>query len=173
MAAGRGASRFGDVGKDFTVAKVRWYFVVLAAAAGIACGQAATPTAPSSVIAAGNGPVDMRLHSMLVERVTYRLSAVQHYTQSLDDLLSAIRPMLLARRLRHFAREAERFERVLNEGPQDRGLRAGACANDRARPDRAAAVQPQPAGAGGLGRSPAPCRRDCRPARRRAMRLAP
>ena len=67
-------------------------------------------------IAAGNGPADLRLHSMLVERVTYRLSAVQHYTQSLDDLLSGIRPLLLERRLRHFAREADRFERVLTEG---------------------------------------------------------
>lgn len=67
-------------------------------------------------IAAGSDPVDMRLHAMLVERVTYRHSAVQHYTKSLDDLLSAIRPLLLERRVRHFAREAERFERVLNEG---------------------------------------------------------
>jgi AcrR family transcriptional regulator len=67
-------------------------------------------------IAAGDGPTDQRLHRMLVERVTYRLSAVQHYTRSLDDLLSAIRPMLLERRKRHFAREAERFERVLQEG---------------------------------------------------------
>jgi AcrR family transcriptional regulator len=67
-------------------------------------------------IAAGDDPADLRIHSMLVERVTYRLSAVQHYTQSLDDLLSAIRPMLLERRLRHFAREADCFERVLNEG---------------------------------------------------------
>lgn len=38
-------------------------------------------------IAAGDGPVDLRVHHMLVERVTVRLSAVQHYTQSLDDLL--------------------------------------------------------------------------------------
>jgi AcrR family transcriptional regulator len=67
-------------------------------------------------IAAGDGPVDSRMHSMLVERVTYRLSAVQHYTQSLDELLSAIRPLLLERRQRHFAREADRFERVLIEG---------------------------------------------------------
>jgi AcrR family transcriptional regulator len=67
-------------------------------------------------IAAGKGPVDRRVHDMLVERVTYRLSAVQHYTQSLDDLLSAIRPMLLERRMGHFAREAELFERVLHEG---------------------------------------------------------
>lgn len=67
-------------------------------------------------IAAGDGPVDLRVHHMLVERVTFRLSAVQHYTQSLDDLLAGIRPMLLERRLRHFEREAARFERVLNEG---------------------------------------------------------
>jgi AcrR family transcriptional regulator len=67
-------------------------------------------------IAAGAGPVDRRVHDMLVERVTYRLSAVQHYTRSLDDLLSAIRPMLLERRVGHFAREAELFERVLHEG---------------------------------------------------------
>ena len=67
-------------------------------------------------IAAGDGRVDLRVHTMLVERVTFRLSAVQHYTQSLDDLLSGIRPMLLDRRLRHFEREARRFERVLNEG---------------------------------------------------------
>lgn len=67
-------------------------------------------------IAASAAAVDQRMHSMLVERVTYRHSAVQHYTQSMDELLSSIRPMLLERRLRHFGREAERFERVLNEG---------------------------------------------------------
>ena len=67
-------------------------------------------------IAAGDGRADQRIHTMLVERVTFRLSAVQHYTQSLDDLLSGIRPLLLERRLSHFEREAQRFERVLNEG---------------------------------------------------------
>ena len=67
-------------------------------------------------IAAGKGPVDVRLHRMLVERVTFRLSAVQHYTESLNDLLSAIRSMLLERRQRHFEREAECFERILGEG---------------------------------------------------------
>ena len=47
-------------------------------------------------IAAGGGPVDLRVHHMLVEHVTFRVSAVQHYTQSLDDLLAGIRPMLVA-----------------------------------------------------------------------------
>jgi D-alanyl-D-alanine carboxypeptidase len=44
MAAGRGASLFGEV-----ALKVRAYSVVLVAAVGIACGDAATPTSPSSV----------------------------------------------------------------------------------------------------------------------------
>lgn len=67
-------------------------------------------------IAAGDGPVDQRLHKMLVERVTFRLSAVQHYTESLNDLLSAIRSLLLERRQRHFEQEATRFVRILSEG---------------------------------------------------------
>lgn len=67
-------------------------------------------------IAAGRGAADVRLHKMLVERVTFRHSAVQHYTESLSDLLSAIRSMLLQRRKRHFEQEAERLERMLNEG---------------------------------------------------------
>src|SRR5688572_3012781 len=67
-------------------------------------------------IAAGAGPADARLHKMLIERVTFRLSAVQHYTESLNDVLSAIRSMLLERRQRHFEREAACFERMLSEG---------------------------------------------------------
>jgi hypothetical protein len=45
MAAGRGASRFGEVATE-----VRAYLVILVAAVGIACGQAVTPTAPSPAI---------------------------------------------------------------------------------------------------------------------------
>ena len=67
-------------------------------------------------ISAGDGTIDQRLHRMLVERVTFRLSAVQHYTESLNDLLSAIRSLLLERRQRHFEREAAYFERMLSEG---------------------------------------------------------
>ena len=40
---------------EFPVAKVRGYLVSLVAAVGIACGQAATPTAPSSVIGQSSG----------------------------------------------------------------------------------------------------------------------
>lgn len=67
-------------------------------------------------IAASDGGADQRLHKMLVERVTFRLAAVQHYTESLNDLLAAIRSILLERRQRHFEREASHFERILHEG---------------------------------------------------------
>jgi hypothetical protein len=41
---------------------------------------------------------------------------VQHYTESLSDLLSDIRPALLERRAAHFRQEAQVLARVLNDG---------------------------------------------------------
>ena len=41
---------------------------------------------------------------------------MQHYTQSLNDLLAALRPKLLARRARYFEEEARVFAEVLEEG---------------------------------------------------------
>ncbi|HLL76584.1 MAG TPA: TetR/AcrR family transcriptional regulator [Pyrinomonadaceae bacterium] len=58
----------------------------------------------------------IRLRLMLLARVLYRFDSVQHYTQSLDDLLAALRPRLLARRRRYFDEEAQIFAEVLNEG---------------------------------------------------------
>jgi AcrR family transcriptional regulator len=58
----------------------------------------------------------VRLRAMLVERVLFRFNAVQHYTESLNDLLAAIRPALLERRARHFAREAQILSRVVSAG---------------------------------------------------------
>src|SRR2546421_5275089 len=42
-------------------------------------------------ISRGNGSVEEKLRQMLVERVTYRFDSIQHYTQSLDELLSNLR----------------------------------------------------------------------------------
>src|ERR1700752_2801783 len=39
-----------------------------------------------------------RLRLMLLTRVLFRFDSVQHYTQSINDLLAALRPGLLARR---------------------------------------------------------------------------
>ncbi len=53
---------------------------------------------------------------MLLKRVLHRFDSVQHYTQSLNDILSAIRPKFLARRKIYFEEEAEIFAIVIKEG---------------------------------------------------------
>ena len=58
----------------------------------------------------------IRLRLMLLARVLYRFDSVQHYTRSLDDLLAALRPRLLARRAVYFDAEAQIFAGVLREG---------------------------------------------------------
>jgi AcrR family transcriptional regulator len=67
-------------------------------------------------IAARKDSAAERLRAMLVERVLFRFNAVQHYTESLNDVLAAIRPALLDRRTRHFAREAQVLARVVSAG---------------------------------------------------------
>ncbi|MFN8090779.1 MAG: helix-turn-helix domain-containing protein [Vicinamibacteria bacterium] len=52
-------------------------------------------------------PAGEAVRRMLRERVMVRFDAVQHYRESLSELLAAVRPALLARRKRHLAREAE------------------------------------------------------------------
>src|SRR5687767_15645114 len=53
-------------------------------------------------IAAGKGSCEKRLRAMLTERVLYRFDSVQHYTQSLNEMLAHLRPKLLDRRRRYF-----------------------------------------------------------------------
>ena len=67
-------------------------------------------------IARGGGTPAARLRRMLVARVMFRFDSVQHYTESLSDLLAALRPGLLARRRRHFEEESEILSEVLREG---------------------------------------------------------
>ena len=57
-----------------------------------------------------------RLRLMLMTRVLFRFDSIQHYTQSLNDLLAALRPGLLARRAVYFEEEAQIFAGVLTEG---------------------------------------------------------
>lgn len=59
---------------------------------------------------------DERVREMLLTRVLFRFDSVQHYTQSLNDLLADLRPRLLARRRRYFEDEAQIFAEVLQEG---------------------------------------------------------
>lgn len=70
-------------------------------------------------IARGAGTPASRLRRMLVLRVMFRFDSVQHYTESLSDLLAALRPGLLARRRRHFEEESEVVAEVLTEGKRE------------------------------------------------------
>lgn len=68
------------------------------------------------VIAGKKVPPEERIRQMLLKRVLHRFDSVQHYTRSLNDILSALRPKLLARRKNYFAEEAELFAAVIREG---------------------------------------------------------
>ena len=57
-----------------------------------------------------------RLRLMLLTRVLFRFDSIQHYTQSLNDLLAALRPGLLRRRAEYFETEARIFAEVLTAG---------------------------------------------------------
>ncbi len=70
-------------------------------------------------------PAGDRLCDMLVERVLYRFDSVQHYTQSLNDMLANIRPKLLERRERYFTEEAGLLARVIEEGQRSGEFAAG------------------------------------------------
>lgn len=57
-----------------------------------------------------------KIRKMLKLRVLFRFDSVQHYTQSINDLLSALRPSLLARRKGYFDTEAAIFAAVIEHG---------------------------------------------------------
>lgn len=76
-------------------------------------------------IAATPASVHDRLCEMLVERVLFRFDSVQHYTQSLNDLLSYVRPRLLERRKRYFDEEARIIAAIIAEGQASGDLAAG------------------------------------------------
>ena len=67
-------------------------------------------------IAAGDDSTEEKITEMLLLRVMFRFDAVQHYTESLSEVLRDIRPRLLERHGQHFQSEAEIFAGVLKEG---------------------------------------------------------
>jgi len=69
-------------------------------------------------IARSDASAAERLRLMLLTRVLFRFDSIQHYTQSLNDLLAALRPGLLRRRAQYFEAEAQIFAEVLTEGNQ-------------------------------------------------------
>src|ERR1044072_330697 len=67
-------------------------------------------------IAHSEAPAAERIARMLLTRVLFRFDSIQHYTQSLNDLLAALRPGLLRRRAQYFEAEAQIFAEVLADG---------------------------------------------------------
>jgi AcrR family transcriptional regulator len=67
-------------------------------------------------IAASDNSAAERLRLMLLTRVLFRFDSIQHYTQSLNDLLAVLRPGVLARRAQYFEAEAQIFAQVLTAG---------------------------------------------------------
>ena len=59
---------------------------------------------------------ERRLREMLFQRVLFRFDSVQHYTQSLNELLASLRPQLLERRRRYFEEETRIIASVLDQG---------------------------------------------------------
>lgn len=67
-------------------------------------------------IAHSDATAAARLRLMLLTRVLFRFDSIQHYTQSLNDLLAVLRPGLLTRRAQYFEAEAQIFAQVLTTG---------------------------------------------------------
>lgn len=67
-------------------------------------------------VANSDGEAVARLRSMLMLRVIYRFDSVQHYTESINQVMAAIRPALLERRKHYFEAEARIIAEVLKEG---------------------------------------------------------
>jgi len=78
-----------------------------------------------AAIAANDEKPAERLRKMLVARVLHRFESVQHYTQNLNDLLSAIRPRFLARREDYFTQEARIFASVIEAGQRSGDFAGG------------------------------------------------
>jgi AcrR family transcriptional regulator len=67
-------------------------------------------------VAKGSDSPAVRVRRMLMLRVIYRFDSVQHYSESINHVMAAIRPRLLERRKLYFEAEAKILAEVLKEG---------------------------------------------------------
>jgi AcrR family transcriptional regulator len=75
-------------------------------------------------IARSKLPAADRLREMLLTRVLFRLERVRSYRDTIDQVVSAIRPRLLQARREHHRNEAELFAAVVRDGIRCHELRA-------------------------------------------------
>jgi|ERR1051326_5274202 AcrR family transcriptional regulator len=78
-----------------------------------------------TAIARAGDSAELKIRKMLVLRVMFRFDAVQHYTESISEVLRALRTGLLERHEDHFKQEARVFARVLKEGQKAGIFRSG------------------------------------------------
>lgn len=76
-------------------------------------------------IAASDAPPAEKLRQMLIARVMVRLETARNHDKSIDELLAAIRPLLISCRQRWHEAEAEVFAQVLREGRVSEELEFG------------------------------------------------
>src|SRR4051812_4857684 len=69
-------------------------------------------------IARSDAPPEVKIRRMLLLRVMFRFDSVQHYTESISEVLRALRSGLLERHQDHFEQEARVFAKVLKEGQE-------------------------------------------------------
>lgn len=67
-------------------------------------------------IITSDAAADQKLRQMLILRVLFRFDSVQHYTESVSEVLRDLRAGLLERRARYFEEEAKAFATVLRQG---------------------------------------------------------
>lgn len=67
-------------------------------------------------IAQSDTPAAEKLRAMLLLRVMFRFDAVQHYTESISEVLRDVRTGLLERRERYFEEEAKVFAKTIRDG---------------------------------------------------------
>ncbi len=66
-----------------------------------------------------------KLRKMLTTRVLHRFDSIQHYSQSLNEMLGYLRPKLLERRRHHFEDEARILAAVIADGQSAKHLTTG------------------------------------------------
>jgi AcrR family transcriptional regulator len=67
-------------------------------------------------IAQSDAAPEAKIRTMLLLRVMFRFDSVQHYSESISEVLRALRTGLLERHQDHFEQEARVFAKVLKEG---------------------------------------------------------
>ena len=76
-------------------------------------------------IADSEADASEKLRKMVLSRVLIRFDSVQHYSESIDELLSSLRVKVIERRKRYFKEESKIFAKVIKAGQDSEQFRDG------------------------------------------------